>query len=141
MLYFLMYNFKWKDYHMNYSSKVKSHFCILMLGTIIATSISTTHMQALSSQSVRAWIGNHRLLCFAAVTIPTFGLYARHTIADYFIAQKRQPDTTKKPEKIDYFDKFTEAFNKTLTLVGKVFKVVRAATSDDTKWLDDMAGL
>lgn len=136
---------------MNYKSKVKSFFCTLMLGAVVATCIPATQAEAFSTAGIRNWIKRHRILCFASIAIPIFGLYARKTIRNLFKSRTRQPqiatqveerpENAKQAEGIDYFDKFSEAFTKTATLVGKIFKVARFVAADDDKWLDAGANL
>ena len=123
---------------MNYTCTIKSVLCSLMLGTVVATSISTTQTQAFSPKALYTFAKAHKkILTFASLAIPIFGLYARKTISSLIHHRERQPDDGE----IDYFEKFADAFSKTAGLIGKIFKVTKVFTGPDNNLLDSLASL
>lgn len=129
---------KWKDYQMNDEFKIKSVFCPLMIGLTVAMLVPT-QAEAFSTAGIRDWLKNNRVLCLAALAAPIFGLYARKTLQSILKPRQRTNDT--KTEALDYFDKFAEAFTKTTTLIGKIFKVAKVIAAADDKWFDAAASL
>ena len=150
---------------MNYVSTHKSIAFSLIVSFIVASTASTmlASASAESSTSSRSasitrlalttrlltWAKNHSHLCFASISLPIFGMYARKTLKHLYTKYIRRPHTQvpteQEPEaehEIDYFDKFTDAFSKTIALVGKIFKVINIVTTPEgSSWLDNAAKL
>jgi hypothetical protein len=132
---------------MNYSFTFKSVFCTLILGAIVASAIPATQALADATSStffsarISEFAKNNKTLCLASIALPIFGLYARKTIHTLIKRSPHQQDVTKPAEEIDYFDRFTDAFSKTTTLVGKIFKVICMFTASESNWWDAAAKL
>lgn len=154
---------------MNYASTLKSMACTFIVGTGIATLLPASHLHAMATQPLTgtSFCSRHigsltrplcklitsdtakRNLCLAAIALPIFGLYARKPLQRLWNSYTRtRKADNENEEPIDYFDTFTDAFSKTTTLVGKIFKVISiftAATGTNTAttagWIDMAAKL
>jgi hypothetical protein len=146
-----------EGFPMEYVCTHKSILNTVMLSFLVISTSSTiqasTPASASASISFFSHISNfakqHKKLCFASITLPIFGMYARKTIRRFLPIKYKsvvaeQPMTQQEldaAEENNYFEQFADAFGKTLALVGKIYKFLNILTSDDGQLLETVTKL